>query len=235
MRQFLFKSFSSDFRLRHVVVILLASLLVFAFSLVHSQWAPLHRWNRAFGDTALVLLAVALSLGPLAVLLRRTRGWLAWRRETAIWSVLLAFIHTIIVLDGWVDWNLIRLFGFEYSPQFQRYIMLQHGFGLANATGILALLFGLVLLLTSNDISVRRLTLPVWQHLQRGAVVFWWLVLVHLAYFLFIHFLDVRRPMLEPNPLQWFFVVLALTVGLLRSAAFVRQWRNSVPVNRGHR
>ncbi|MCH8552295.1 MAG: ferric reductase-like transmembrane domain-containing protein [Natronospirillum sp.] len=191
---------------------------------MHSQWEPLHRWNRAFGDTALILLALAMALGPLAALFPRARGGLVWRRQVGIWAMMLALVHVVIILHAWVEWNLIRLFGFEYSPMFRRYIMHQHGFGLANAVGILALLFGLVLMLTSNDRSVRWLTPTVWHYLHRGAVTFWWLVVVHVGYFLFIHFLDVRRPMLEPNPLQWPFVMLIILVSSLRGAAFMLQW-----------
>lgn len=211
--------------IRHGLIILLSAALIGLFGMVHSQWEPLHRWNRAFGDTALVLLALALALGPLAVLFPRTRGCLVWRRQVGIWVMVWALVHVAIILHAWVEWNLIRLFGFEYSPVFRRYIMHQHGFGLANTVGILALLFGLVLMLTSNDRSVRWLTPAVWQHLHQGAVVFWWLVVVHVGYFLFIHFLDVRRPMLEPNPLQWPFVVIIVVVSLLRTAAFIQHWR----------
>ncbi|TGG89969.1 hypothetical protein E4656_19725 [Natronospirillum operosum] len=213
-------------RYRHLLVFLLSAILIGLFSLVHCQWEPLHRWNRAFGDTALVLLALALTLGPLAVLFPRVRGWVVWRRQVGIWAMVWALAHLAVILHAWVEWNLIRLFGFEYSPMFRRYIMHQHGFGLANAVGILALVFGLLLMLSSSDRAVRWLTPTVWQQLHRGAVVFWWLVVVHVGYFLFIHFLDVRRPMLEPNPLQWPFVILLVGVFLLRSAAFVRQWRS---------
>lgn len=211
----------------HWLALLLSLVLVGLFSILHSQWEPLHRWNRAFGDTALVMLAVAMSLGPLATLSHPARRWLVWRRAMGIWAMVWALIHVVIILHGWVEWNLIRLFGFEFSPMFRQYIMHQHGFGLANAVGILALLFGLMLMLTSNDRSVRWLTPAVWHYLHRGAIVYWWLVVVHVGYFLFIHFLDIRRPMQEPNPLQWPFIVLVLAVTLLRSVAVVVHWRRA--------
>ena len=212
---------------RHGVVVVLSALLIWAFSLVHGQWHPMHRWNRAFGDVALVLLAITMVLGPVSVLLQRFRSALLWRRQFGIWSMLLALVHLVIILDGWVEWDLIRLFGYDFVPQFGRYVLHQHGFGLGNSLGLLALVFGLLLLVTSNDSSVRRLTLPVWQHLHKGAMVFWWLVVAHVAYFLFMHFLDVRRPMLEPNPLQWPFVMLVLGVTGLRIVAFIAVWRRS--------
>lgn len=212
-------------RMRHASVFVISLGLLGLFSLVHDQWEPLHRWNRAFGDTALVLLALTLSLGPLATLFKGARSWLQWRRQTGIWTMVCALAHVAIILHAWVEWHLIRLFGFEFSPMFGRYIMHQQGFGLANVAGILALVFGLMLLLTSNDRSVRWLTPSVWQYLHRGAVLFWWLAIVHIGYFLFIHNLDVRRAMLDPNPMQWPFVALIVGVSALRIAASIQIWR----------
>lgn len=226
------RMFSLSAAFRHGLTILLSMVLIGLFSQVHTQWEPLHRWNRAFGDAALVLLALALALGPLSTLLQRARGWLIWRRQLGIWAMVWALVHVLIILHAWVEWNLIRLFGFEYSPMFRRYIMHQHGFGLANVVGILAMVFGLLLMLTSSDRAVRFLTPAVWRHLHQGAVVFWWLVVVHVGYFLFIHFLDIRRPMLEPNPLQWPFVVIIMAVSLLRIVAFFERWRHARSNNR---
>ena len=185
----------------------------------------MHRWNRAFGDAALLLLAITMLLGPLSVLVQRWRSVVIWRRQFGIWSMLLALIHLVIILDGWVEWDLIQLFGYQFIPQFGRYVMHQQGFGLANSIGLLALVFGLLLLLTSSDRAIRWLSTSVWQYLHQGATVLWWLVVAHVGYFLFLHFLDIRRPMMEPNPLQWPFVVIVLAVVVIRIVAFVAFWR----------
>ena len=211
--------------IRHVLVVGLSACLIWAFSLVHAQWHPMHRWNRAFGDAAMLLLAITMLLGPLSVLVQRWRSVVIWRRQFGIWSMLLALIHLVIILDGWVEWDLIQLFGYQFIPQFGRYVMHQQGFGLANSIGLLALVFGFLLLLTSSDRAIRWLSAPAWQTLHQGVVVFWWLVVAHVGYFLFLHFLDIRRPMMEPNPLQWPFVFMVLGVVVIRIAAFVAVWR----------
>jgi sulfoxide reductase heme-binding subunit YedZ len=135
-------------------------------------------------------------------------------------------VHTVIILDGWVEWNLIRLFGFEYHPFDLRYVMLQHGFGLANAIGILALGIGFILLITSNDRAVRTLGAASWKTVQMTALVFWALVVAHTAYFLYAHFLSFHRATPDPNPLRLPFAILVLGVVALRVSAFASTTRH---------
>jgi sulfoxide reductase heme-binding subunit YedZ len=206
---------------RHIVVLIAAAALVYAFSLVHGQWSPMHRWNRAFGDASVLLLGVTMSLGAAPRLFRGSARWLTWRRELGIYSVMLAVAHTVIILGGWVEWNVFRLFGFEFHPLDLRYVMLQQGFGFANAIGILALGIGLILLLTSSDRAVRSLGSASWKTVQRTALVFWALVVAHTAYFLYVHFLSFHRAIPEPNPLQLAFAIMVVTVLAIRTAAFM--------------
>ncbi len=48
---------------RHVLVAILAIGLVLGFAAVHAQFSPMHRWNRAFGDASLVLVALSMASG----------------------------------------------------------------------------------------------------------------------------------------------------------------------------
>lgn len=210
---------------RHIVVVIAAAALVYAFSLVHGQWSPMHQWNRAFGDAAVLLLALTMSLGAVSRLIRPTARWLPWRRELGIYTVVLASVHTVIILVGWVEWDLFRLFGMEFHPNDLQYVMVQHGFGLANAIGILALGIGLILLLTSSDRAVRYLGLMSWKTVQMTALVFWALVVAHTAYFLYAHFLSFHRATPDPNPLRLPFAFLVLAVVALRVAAFLKTIR----------
>ncbi|MDP3137730.1 MAG: hypothetical protein Q8N17_15530, partial [Burkholderiaceae bacterium] len=125
---------------RHVAVAFLATGLVLGFAAVHIDFSPMHRWNRAFGDASMVLVALSVGLGPLARFLRGVVRVLPFRRELGIYACLLAIVHAAVILIGWVQWDLMRLFGFEWHPELLTYVMLQHGFGLANAIGLAALL-----------------------------------------------------------------------------------------------
>ena len=207
------------------MVLLLGLLLTYLFLDVHSKWAPIHRWNRAFADASLVLLTVAMMIGPV-VRLRNAWGWLVpWRRELGIHAVGFGTIHFLLVLDGWIAWDVPRLVGLLAHPILGGYVMAEHGFGLANVLGIVALAYGAILLLTSNDYAVRCLGGSVWKFVQRGAYVLWILVVAHTAYFLFMHFLHFDRPLPAPNPLQWPFTGLVVAVMALLTIATVRTWR----------
>ena len=212
---------------RHAIVLLLAAGLLYLFLYSRAEWSSMHRWNRAFGDVSFVLIAAAMVLGPLSRVSERRifRRLLAYRREFGIYAICAAFVHTVIILVGWVELDLMRLFGFEFHPQLQRYVMVQHGFGLANAIGLAALTYGLVLAATSNDLSQRVLGASVWKFIQQATYVLWALSVVHTAYFLFLHFLDFHRRTPDPNWAQWPFVFLTVAVLLLQWLATLSTWR----------
>lgn len=221
-----FNSLHQNWWARHVSVIVLASALLGVFLFSRAEWSPMHLWNRAFGDVSLVLTAAAMALGPMARLWRKMTRFIAYRRELGIYAIILATVHTVIILIGWVNLDLMRLIGFEFHPDLQRYVMLDQGFGLANLIGVLALLYGVVLAITSNDRSMRLLGGTVWKFVQQGTYVLWALSVVHAAYFLFMHFLDFHRQTPEPNWFRWPFVILVLVVLGLQIAASTATWRN---------
>ncbi|TCD14366.1 ferric reductase-like transmembrane domain-containing protein [Oricola cellulosilytica] len=210
---------------RHLAVLAISAFGVAFFYFSRSDWSPMHRWNRSIGDMSLLLVAMAMALGPLSRLWRPSVRVMAYRRELGIYAVVLAFIHATIILFGWVELDLMRLIGFEYHPALERYVMLQHGFAFANLVGVVALIYGLVLALTSNDLSVRWLSEGVWKFVQRGTYVLWWLSVLHTGYFLFLHFLDFHRPTPAPNWAQWPFVFLVLAVLALQASASAATWR----------
>tara|TARA_R110002110_G_scaffold376568_2_gene586499 strand:- start:6883 stop:7668 length:786 start_codon:yes stop_codon:yes gene_type:complete len=212
-------------KFRHLGVLVLAVLVVYLFLLARSEWSPMHQWNRAFGDASLIFVAFAMAIGPVARFLRSARPLLPWRRELGIWGVVLGLVHTAIILGGWVRWDLVRLFGFEFHPSLERYVMLQQGFGLANVIGIVALIYGMALALTSNNYSQRWLGGSVWKFLQQGTYVLWALIVIHTFYFMFMHFLDFHRQTPEPNLFRWPFVGIVVVIMILQSVAFLATWR----------
>ncbi len=218
-------AFVDDWRFRHLASLMLAGVLIWSFAALRQDWSAMHRWNRAFGDASLVLVALTMALGPVSRLWRPAVRRLSWRRELGIWGFVAALVHVGIILFGWVQLDLMRLFGFEFHPGVGSYVMFDKGFGLGNVIGILALLYGLVLSLTSNDISQRWMGMSVWKYLQQGAYILWALIVAHTFYFLFMHFLDFHRSVPEPNSLQWPFVVLVALVFVLQSVASLRTWR----------
>lgn len=211
---------------RHLLVAGLGAGLLAGFSYVHGDWSPMHRWNRAFGDVSLFLVALSVGLGPFSRLVRSGSRMLPYRRELGIHACLYAIVHTAIILVGWVEFDLLRLIGFEWHPDLLVYVMLQQGFALANAIGLAALLLVILLAGTSSDLAMRRLGSSGWKFLQMGVMSLWWLAVAHVAYFLFIHFLSFHRSIPEPNPLRLWFVALVVSVLILRGAAYITTIRN---------
>ena len=210
---------------RHLLVLLAAAVATYVFHESRIEWSAMHRWNRAVGDVSMVLVAISMVLGPLARLWSRFRVAIPWRRELGIHGVMLGLAHTVIILAGWVEWDLVRVFGYEVHPMTGLYVMLRHGFGLANVIGIVGLLYSVVLAVSSNDWSQRKLGGQVWKFLQQGAYVLWMLLVLHTAYFLYINFQDFHRAVPEPNWAQWPFAGLVGVVTLLQVAAFLETWR----------
>jgi len=210
---------------RHLIVIALGAVGTYFFLESRAEWSAMHRWNRAVGDVSLVLVALAMAVGPLSRLWRKAARLLPYRRELGIYAVVLATIHATIILIGWVNLDLMRLVGFEFHPGLQKYVMVQQGFAFANLIGVLALLYGFVLAATSNDRSIRWLGNSVWKFVQQGTYVLWWLSVVHTGYFLYLHFLDFHRNTPEPNWFQWPFAILVGFVLILQIAASSATWR----------
>ncbi len=228
-RESIVSRLGKSWQLRHLAVIAVSLLGTWMLLESRAQWSDMHRWNRALGDMSVVLIALAMLLGPVARLSPRLARLVPWRRECGIYAIVLAIAHTVIILDGWVEWDLVRLFGYEFHPALRSYVMVQHGFGLANIVGIVALLYGIVLAMTSNDLSQRLLRGPTWKFVQQRAYVLWVLVLLHTAYFIYLHFQSYHRSVPEPNWAQVPLLVLVGVVGLLQLLAFLRTWRARRP------
>jgi len=187
---------------------------------------------RAIGDSSFILLLLLLALGPLSRYSRSLIKLLPWRRELGIWFAILAIAHTLLVLDGWVRWDWMRFFGYEFVEQLDRYARIEPGFGLSNMVGIIATLIALPLMITSANWAVKRLGGSSWKWLHYGAYTVFYLVVLHSLYFLFMHYTESFHRSV-PEDLNWFrypFLFGALVLVALQVAAFfstVRQRRTA--------
>ena len=218
-------SIQPNWKIRHLCVVIIAALGSYAFLESRAEWSDMHRWNRAIGDMSLLLVALAMSIGPIARLWGSFRVVVPWRRELGIYAVVLAIIHTFIILNAWIEWDLIQLFGYQIHPVTGNYVMTQHGLGLANSIGIVALFYAASLALTSNDWSQKKLGVMVWKFLQQGSYVYWMLIVIHTAYFLYLHFQDFHRRVPDPNWVEIPFAILVLLVLSLQFFAFLKTWK----------
>jgi len=207
---------------KHAIVVSFAAALTAPFWFGRLDWDPEMRLWRAIGDTSFVLLLLLLLLGPLSRYSRALVKLLPWRRELGIWFAIFAIVHTLLVLDGWVRWDWMRFFGYEFVAQLDRYARIEPGFGLSNLIGIIAALIALPLMITSANWAVKRLGGSSWKWLHYGAYTVFYLVVLHSLYFLFMHFTEsFHRPV--PENLNWFrypFLLSSLALLILQMSAF---------------
>ena len=116
------------------------------------------------GHSALSLLLVTLCLSPLQRL-RRWRGWLLVRRQLGLWAFSYACLHMLVFVGLMIEWD-AALFGAELERR--PYVLI----------GSLALIGLLMLALTSNRYSMRRLGVR-WKSLHRLVYPILILVLLH--------------------------------------------------------
>jgi sulfoxide reductase heme-binding subunit YedZ len=209
---------------RHALVGVVALVIAYGFWLTRPQWSAEMRFWRAVGDASFVLLLWTLLIGPLARHWAPVARLVPWRRETGIWFGLLALGHTLLTLHGWARWDVMRFLGYEFVPELGRYARLEPGFGLANLVGLIAMLLTLTLVATSSNWAIELLGGPAWKWLQYGAYIIFYLVALHTAYFLFMHYTPSFHRPTPPDP-NWFrypFLILALAVPALQVSAFVR-------------
>lgn len=205
----------------HVIAVLVAILGWGIGWATRANWSAEMRLWKAFGDSGLLLLIVTMSLGPIARIWRPLARLLPLRRAMGIWFAVTAALHTLLILNGWARWSFLRFMGFEYVDQLGRWARMEPGFGLANLIGAIAMVWGIALALTSNDRSVKKLGARGWKWLHNAAHVVFYLVALHTAYFLFMHYTaSFHRLPPPPNPLRWPIMILMLAVIATQLIAF---------------
>jgi methionine sulfoxide reductase heme-binding subunit len=209
--------------LRHLLMGTIAVLLALPFWYGRLDWDPEMRFWRAVGDSSFLLLIFTLSIGPLVKLYPRAGRLIPWRRETGIWFGLMALFHALLIWNGWARWDVWRFLGYEFIPELDRLVRLEPGFGLANLVGMVALMFTLVLVATSSSRAVDYLGASAWKWLHHSSYIVFYLVILHVAYYLFIHYtISFHRRVPEPNWFRYPFLFLALLVPTLQASAFIK-------------
>jgi sulfoxide reductase heme-binding subunit YedZ len=143
--------------------------------------SDLVRLSMATAYVGLAFLAVTLLLGPLKVLRNRTRPLSDdLRRDIGIWAAIVGGLHVIVGLQIHMGspW-LYFFFGPGERPRFWPLPVRIDPFGLSNYAGLAATLILVLLLLLSNDLSMRALGNWRWKRLQQLNYVLLASVVVH--------------------------------------------------------
>ncbi len=128
---------------------------------------------KAYGSCALLLLSIALAIGPLARIDRRFLPLLYNRRHLGVVTFLVAASHAMAVM-GWH-------FAFSATDPFVALLSSESGALPFVPLGVLALLVLALLAATSHDFWLSFLTPPVWKALHMAIYPAYALAIGHVA------------------------------------------------------
>ena len=184
---------------RHLI---LATLATASTALLYLATAPpdvRHRLSMASAYSSLLFLGATLFLGPWNTLRRRPNPVsFDLRRDIGIWAGVLAILHTAVGLTVHLRGRMWMYFLKNLHPvKFQT-----NQFGAANTIGLISALLFLMLLVISNDLSLRTLGRQRWKSLQRWTYTALGLAIGH----------GILYQLIEKRHLSWVLVFASLTI-----------------------
>ena len=168
---------------RHLVLATISGVLILAIFALLAPREFVFRASMASAYAALGMAGATLILGPLNVLRGRPNPVSTYlRRDIGIWAGLLALTHVVCGLQVHMKGRFWLYF--VYPADEARLVPMRHDlFGLANNSGLAAMLILALLLTLSNNASLRRLGGRRWKGLQRWNYGAFALTVVHgIAY-----------------------------------------------------
>ena len=205
---------------RHVFLAVSAAAIVWIAWLATPPPDFRHRLSMATAYAGLAFLAACLALGPWNVLRRRPNPVsFDLRRDVGIWAGALALLHTAVGLTVHLRGRMWMYFLRRLHPTALQNTL----FGFANFIGAAAALLFILLLVLSNDASLRTLGTRRWKSLQRWIYAAFALTAAH----------GVAFQLVEKRHLAWAFVFAALVAAVLvlQLAGFLRM-RKTAESNR---
>ncbi len=130
------------------------------------------------GYVSIILLAATLLIGPINIYTKRVNPVSTdLRRDVGIWCGLTGLAHVVVGIQ--VHMGNIWLYFFKAVEGEHSYEFRKDLFGFSNYAGLVAGLLLVILLLLSNDISLKWLGAKRWKNIQRWNYIFFGLVLAH--------------------------------------------------------
>lgn len=128
--------------------------------------------------TSLLLFGITLAIGPFNILLKKNNPVSSdLRRDFGIWCALVGITHVVIGIQ--VHMGNFLLYFFKAVEGADAFVLRSDFFGAANYVGLIATIILLVLLILSNDLSLRILKPKRWKSIQQWSYVLFFLVATH--------------------------------------------------------
>ena len=162
----------------------LLSLVLIAWVIFYIGWTnrdTITFITQATGYISIIILSISLIIGPVNILLKIKNPISTYlRRDISVIGGILALIHSIAGLFVHLRGNNWQYFlnktEFGYSIR-------TDNFGLANYTGLISALIIILLLITSNDYSLKKLNTTYWKNIQRLSYLMFILAIIHCFYY----------------------------------------------------
>lgn len=162
----------------------LLSIVLIASLIFHHNWPKRDTITFITGATgyiSLILITFSLLIGPFNLLFKRINPISTYfRRDIGITGGVLAVIHSVAGL-------FVHLRGSNWKYFLNKteagYSIRLDDFGLANYTGLVSGLIIIVLLITSNDFSFKRLSPTIWKNIQRFSYLAFIFAIIHSIYY----------------------------------------------------
>lgn len=196
------------------------ALAAWAFTIWLAPTSPwFHTLTIASGYISLLYIFFTLLIGPLKLLThKRNPVNLMLRRDVGIWAGITGLVHVAAGFQVHMGGDIVQYF-FERDHHTLKPLV--NLFGLSNDLGLLGAVVLVMLLLLSNDLSLRRLRGPTWKWLQRANYV---LILLVLAHTIGYQMVVDRAPVLTKGVATLATVTLAVQLGgVLRQIGRRRQ------------
>ena len=197
--------------IRHLAAIATLGITVLAFRQLRTEGHPIHLWNRVFADSALLLLCAILVIGPVARFVPAVGRLRPFRRELGFAMFVAAALHVAVYAHGAYGWNVLR---FVLADEEHGSGLRQNAAAAANWVGVIALVYALVLTLTSNRAAQRALGRG-WKFLQQQAYTLFVLAALHGAGWLYLVYE-------QSVPFRiWFWLMIGVTIAA-QLAGYIR-------------
>lgn len=141
----------------------------------------IRQFTVATGYVALGLLGLTLLIGPANLLLRRRNpvsNYLS--RDVGTWAAIFSVVHVIFGLQVHGSGKISDFLHYFVAPDGSPWT---NSFGLANWTGLAALVIVVGLLAISSDAALRKLKARSWKRLQRLNYALFALVILHAFFY----------------------------------------------------
>ena len=160
---------------RHIFFALAAIGLEVGILLSAPEKALMYWSSMGFGYVSLLLLSITLIIGPWNIISSRPNALsINLRRDIGIWAAIFGLIHVVAGIQV------------HFGPRILPYFIKEGGswlgflpFAFGNYTGLGATLVLILLLATSNNISLRRLGPDQWKKVQRFNYICGFLTILH--------------------------------------------------------